>query len=445
VWQRVIQRFQPLVYRILPLRHELAWVVFGQALAFLGGFAAIKILTNVMGPEGYGQLALGITIAGLINMFVYGPLGQVVLRFFSTYRERGELDVYFHVLKKTHVVSGLILAGGVAIASAPVFWWFGADWVVLVVLASFFGIVTGFYSSFLFLQGTLRQRKMVALHQAAEAWLRPALGVAAFYVFSRGAPPAFLGFIVGTLMVVLSQWVISLRSGIISRHWSAPIPEKVARHKATKEFLAYAGPLSKLAVFSAISIYADRWVLQGMFGENQVGIYVALYQIANAPIALLFNSVTRFMEPIIFARAGTMTSTMQAVTANRLLYKVIAAFSFLMIPIVIAAYYFAEPLVRTLTSAAFSGYAGVLWIMTVGIALLYIGQLLTTKGMNFHRPGIYILPKAVQAGVFLILIYFLAKYFGLAGVAVSICISSLLYIVMVIIVNQRLEDTANLA
>ena len=397
------------------------------------------------GPEGYGQLALGITIAGLINMFVYGPFGQVVLRFFSVYRERGELNVYFYVLKKIHIASGLLLIGCVAVASAPIFWWFGADWAMLVLMTSLFGIVTGFYSSFLFLQGALRQRKMVALHQAAEAWLRPALGVAALMVFGCGTPIVFLGFIVGTLLVVLSQWAFSSRSEIIRRHWNAPAPENTIQNKATREFFAYAGPLSKFAVFSTISIYADRWMLQGLFGVNQVGIYVALYQIANAPVALLFNSATRLMEPIIFARAGTMTNTTQAITANRLLYKMIVVFSLLMVPIVIAAYSFGEPLVRILTSTAFSGYAGVLWIMTAGISMFYMGQLLTIKGMNFHRPGIYILPKAVQAGVFLVLIYFLARYFGLAGVAVSICISSLLYIVMVIVVNRRLGKTVVLA
>jgi len=56
------------------VRHEMIWVVVGQILAFLGAFAGVKILTNVMQPEGYGLLALGMTIAGLLNMFIYGPI-----------------------------------------------------------------------------------------------------------------------------------------------------------------------------------------------------------------------------------------------------------------------------------------------------------------------------------------------------------------------------------
>ena len=108
-WAVDTSMFKSIYVRVFQLRHELAWVVTGQLLAFLGGFAGIKILTNVLGPEGYGQLALGLTIAGLLNMFVYGPIGQVVLRFFSVYRERGELSIYFTILKNAHITSAVLL------------------------------------------------------------------------------------------------------------------------------------------------------------------------------------------------------------------------------------------------------------------------------------------------------------------------------------------------
>ncbi len=420
-------------------RNELAWVAMGQLLAVLGGFVAIKIFTNMMGPEGYGQLALGVAIAGLVNMFVYGPLGQTVSRFFSVYRERGELGVYFSALKKTHFNSGLFLSLCAGVMGVLAHLWFGADWGLLVTAAIFFGIVSGYNSSFLFLHGAARQRKIVALHQGAEAWLRPALGVLALILLGNSAPIAFLGFITGTLLVVTSQWLYSSRIGSIRSHWNAGLPDGVSQKAASREFISFAGPLSIFAAFTAISVYADRWVLQGLFGVNEVGIYVALYQIGNAPIALLYNSVIRFVEPIIFARAGTMTNGAQAANANRMLYKVIVLFSIPMFPIVAAAYFFGEPIVRIMTNTTFSEHAGVLWALTIGLCLFYIGQLLTTKGMNHHRPGIYTIPKALQACSFLLFTYFLAKLYGLPGVAVAICLSSFLYVAMVILVNRRLQ------
>ncbi|HEX9078711.1 MAG TPA: hypothetical protein VF795_03915, partial [Desulfuromonadaceae bacterium] len=95
----VRDRAASLLERIVKLRHEMAWIVAGQFFGFVGGFAGIKALTNIMGPKGYGELALGLTIAGLFNMYVYGPIANVVARFFAVYRERGRLGVYFAVLK----------------------------------------------------------------------------------------------------------------------------------------------------------------------------------------------------------------------------------------------------------------------------------------------------------------------------------------------------------
>ena len=119
--------FNQLIYRMLSIRKELFWVLLGQGLAFTGGFIGIKILTNVMGPQGYGQLTLGMTIAGVINMFLFGPIAMVIIRFFSIYREKNELSVYFYLLKKAHMlcIAGLILL--VSVLGVLIYLYFGLD------------------------------------------------------------------------------------------------------------------------------------------------------------------------------------------------------------------------------------------------------------------------------------------------------------------------------
>jgi O-antigen/teichoic acid export membrane protein len=71
----------PLLDRFRKLRREMGWILCGQFLGFVGGFIGIKVLTNMMGPDGYGQLALGLTIAGLFNTYAYGPVANVVAGF----------------------------------------------------------------------------------------------------------------------------------------------------------------------------------------------------------------------------------------------------------------------------------------------------------------------------------------------------------------------------
>src|SRR5436309_11128530 len=105
----LIEEFHFEWVRLTQFREELFWIVLGQVLMLAGGMVGIKLLTNVMGPEKYGQLALGITIAGLLNLFVYGPISSTALRFCSIYRNMGQLPIYYYVLKKAHSICALLL------------------------------------------------------------------------------------------------------------------------------------------------------------------------------------------------------------------------------------------------------------------------------------------------------------------------------------------------
>lgn len=427
-----------IIDKVFLLRHELAWVVVGQILAFLGGFAGIKLLTNAMGTAEYGRLAIGMTVAGFLNMFVYGPIGQVISRYFSVYKERGELDIYFLVLKKAHITVGALLVIGTLVAGVVVRWWFGMDWALLVVTALLFGIIAGINTSFLALQSAIRQRKIVALHQAADTWARPILAIFGLWFLGTNAPSAFVGFIAGTLLVTLSQGIFALKCPQIQQHWHVDINKHIQWQPVSREYFSYASPFILFSGFAAISMYADRWVLQGLFGESEVGIYTALYQIGNAPVALLMGLISQFVIPIIFERAGAMKNKAQVENSSKLLYQMVVISIMFLIPIVMAAFFFAEPLVRILTNVAFSKSAEVLWIIVCGIAIFNVGQLLVVKGLNHNRPEIYIFPKILQACSFVLLAYYLAKEFRLMGVAVALCVSSVLYLSSVVFANRHL-------
>ncbi|HEV2070110.1 MAG TPA: hypothetical protein VGR26_09980, partial [Acidimicrobiales bacterium] len=65
------------------LGREAAWVAAGQAAAALGAFVGVAVLTNVLDPTTYGELALGITLASLAQLVAWSPITAAVLRFFS--------------------------------------------------------------------------------------------------------------------------------------------------------------------------------------------------------------------------------------------------------------------------------------------------------------------------------------------------------------------------
>lgn len=417
----------------------MAWVLIGQALAFVGSFVGIKVLTTTLGPEGYGQLALGLTIAGLFNMYLYGPLANVVARFYAVYRERGLLAVYFVVLRKAHAAIAVFLAVVAGIVGVVVWLWFGREWALIGIIAIIYSVVGGVNASFISLQGAIRQRQVVALHQGIDVWLRTALSLLILLLFPARGFSALLGYALGTFITTVSQAHFARKCTEFSEFWHADgeTPEGVGSSR--REFLAYATSFMVFSGFATISMYADRWIIQGVLGANDVGVYAAIYQIAASPVNILFSVANQLMVPIIFERAGAMTTADQAAASSRLVFMTVVLSGCAALLLSLGGYLFGDLLIKTLTSSHYAQFPQVLWILIVGLSLFNIGQLLSLKGTYFNTPKVYFWPKAVQALTLLATAYVGAHTLGISGVAYAICFSSCIYCIAVMSVNSRIR------
>jgi len=419
---------------------ELAWVLAGQAMAFAGGLAAIKILTNLLDVEAYGRFAVGLTFAGLVSLFVFGPMGQGVLRFFSICREQGRLHQYFSVLRRMHgrVVRLLCLVALLA-GSISVFVGHG-EWTGLVLVSLLFGYLGGLNHLFLSLQNALRQRRVVALHQGGDAWLRISLAVLLLAWFADSGAYAMAGYCLGMLVVIASQLHFAFRDELVAGNWQPPQTEAGDDAQMYRSMLAYIRPFLVFAVLGVFVLYADRWILLGMYGEREVGIYAALYMIASAPITLLMNLTGQFVLPVVFDQSGSMQHPEQAQRSRRSIMLSVAVIGGIMLFIVLIAFVFGEPIIRLMSNAEFSRYATSFWVIALGLCLFHLGQLLVMHGLTLGRPDIYVFPKAVQTVSFLLLAIWLAYIYGITGVAAALCVSSLLYLITVVRANRRLAQ-----
>jgi O-antigen/teichoic acid export membrane protein len=196
---------ESLSFRGTGARLEVFWVVVGQGATILGMFVGIKVLTNAMGPEAYGQLGLGMTIAGFLNQFIYGPLSQAAFRFYSVYRERRELHLYFNVFARMYFFVAVLVVIFCGVSVGAVYSWIDTGWAWLTGAALLLGLSTGVNAFFLVLNTAMRARKIVALHDGADAWLRVSCAIAGLYFFSNRGHIALMGYFVGTLLVTVSQ------------------------------------------------------------------------------------------------------------------------------------------------------------------------------------------------------------------------------------------------
>ena len=432
-WARA--RTASLARRFPALRAEFLWVAGAQFASLVAGLFALTVLTKLLGPDGYGKLALGLSIVGVMNLLVYGPVAQTVSRFYAITSERGEVARFLAFGRHAYLlVSGallLLIVVGALVVKATIH----VDWAGLLAGGGFMGVAAGATAVLAAALNAMRLRRAYALQQATEAMLKPLLAAGLVLAFSRDPNLAILGYALASILVAIPV-ERAVRKGLASGIAGAT-PDAAAQTPLAREMLAYGGPFVAFGLVATVGMFGDRWLLLAWSGAEAVGVYAAMYQLANAPIALALGVVNQFSLPIIFQRAGSLRSD-QVEEGQRLYRYVMLASVVTIAGFVGAAYLFAEPILRLLMPDAFTVHHDAFWIIALGIAFFHLGQQLVVKGLYLKRTAGYMLPKAAQSVAFLALASALGAAGGVRGIATAFAVSALLYAALVFLANRRL-------
>ncbi len=150
---------------------EFSWVVIGQAASVLGSIVGVRLLTDAIPPQVYGELALAMTTATLVNQIILGPLSNAYSRFYAPAEEAGELGSYLSSVARLTVLGGLsVISVGLGTVLGITSLGY-ATWVPLLIATVVFGIVSGCNSIMSGIQNAARHRSIVALHQGIASWL----------------------------------------------------------------------------------------------------------------------------------------------------------------------------------------------------------------------------------------------------------------------------------
>ncbi len=413
-------------------RPELLWVALGQTATLLAGVVTLKLLTSLLGPEDYGRFALGLTVAGSLNLFVYGPIGQALARYFHICTGRGtvrEMDRLVAYLLRGSALVVAVVGSVAAILAATAA---GAAWGALVFVALAYGVASGVLSVSLAEMNARRERRGYALLQSADALFRLAAAAALILAVGATGAAAMGGFLAGSLVSLLIVR-FALRKAPAGRD----VRGLFGAGALGREFGAYALSIMLFAIPGIFASFGDRWVILRTLSDAHVGIYVALLQIANAPANLLLAVFSQTMNPIIFQRAGDTSSAEAMRASRRLLYRALLLLAVVLIVVTGASYVFGEMIVRLMTSPAFAPYAKLLWVLVLSAAIFQLAQALASEAFLYNRPFLLFLPKLLYAATFLGLSLWLVRSWQLEGVAIAGVAAAVLYLLLVLASNAR--------
>lgn len=409
-------------HRIGRLAKEGGWVIAGQIASVLGVLVLVRVLTEYLDPTQYGQLALGLTIAGLVNQVVMGGVTAGIGRFYSIAAEKSDLTGYLSASRRlmgyatvTVIAVALVLMMGLR--------WLGySQWMGLAAAALVLSILSGYNASLSGIQNAARQRAIVAFHGGLDAWLKILLAVGVMLWLGSSSTAVVIGYVLSSLLVTSSQLFFLRRQ---MPRPSDGVPPTSASWE--RQMWAYSWPFSVWGIFTWLQQSSDRWAM-GMYGTTQdVGLYAVLFQLGYTPIGLITGMVMTLLGPILYQRSGDASNHARNADVHRLAWRITSA------SLVITLFAFVlslglHPWIFWLfVSAEYHAISYLLpWVALAG-GLFAAGQMLALKLMSDMNSAAMMRMKIMTALLGILFNVWGASVAGVTGIVGALVAFSVIY------------------
>lgn len=403
----------------------------GQALATLGGLLGVRLLTNMMTPFSYGELALGMTFLTLIQQLIMGPVTNGFGRYFVIAQEKSEINAYLRSVWSILVKSSLLTVGIFSALTIALLLTNNLIWVSLLALSSLFSLVSSYNIALDNIQNAARQRVVVACHQGLSQWLRFLLAAGLILLLGSSSRTAMLGYFLSALIVLFSQWFFFQKNSIFQGQSGWAGVDWNSSSIWENRIIQFALPFSAWGLFSWAQMSSDRWALQTFQSTTSVGFYSVLYQLGYYPITILTGIFVQFISPLLYRQVGDATESKRVRSAQRFTNQLTLAVLGLTGLATFLAWGLKEVVFRILVASEYQGVSYLLpWIVLSG-GLFAAGQISALTALNNNQPQKLLIPKIVTSLFGVALSFFGAYFYGLEGVVGAGVLFSLVYFVWV--------------
>jgi O-antigen/teichoic acid export membrane protein len=422
--------------RVRRLAKEGSWIIIGQVTSVAGMLVLVRVLTEYLSPEEYGQLALGITLAGLVNQVVMGGVGAGIGRFYSIAAEKQDLGGYLHATRRllTYATLAVVVIGLILILSL-----YGlghSQWVGLAVAALLFAILSGYNSTLNGIQNGARQRSIVAFHGGLDAWFKTLLAVCLILWLGASSMAVVTGYACSSLLVTVSQ-LIFLRRTI------PPQQEPIQYQQPwLPQIWAYSVPFSIFGIFTWMQQASDRWALQTFATSSEVGQYAVLFQLGFTPIALITGMATSFLGPILYQRAGDATNQARSDNVHQLSWRITKLSLIITLLGFAITFTLHEQLFNILVATEYRSSSYLLpWVVLAG-GIFASGQMLALKLMSEMKASAMTTAKIATALTGVLLNVLGAMHAGVHGVIGAVIVFSGMYFIWMTLLASRVAVKA---
>lgn len=268
------------------------WVVSGQLLTALIALLAMRLMTELVPPAVFGDVAL---VVGLVTALCgVGCMPAVAAgeRLRAELARAGRLRdlrrVLLHKVVASVVVISVLLVATAVLMPRP---W--APGPLAVLLAAPLLMVTARRELETHWLAAARDHRRAGLWVASDALARPFVAISLVALTGPNAASVLAGFIVAAGITNL----IWSRRSPASASWSGNEPVDPALARRVRR---YARPLVAVNLMEWFNGQGDRFIVAAILTTTQVGLYAAVYVLIHEAFRRAGNVMARTLRPVYF-------------------------------------------------------------------------------------------------------------------------------------------------
>ena len=421
--------------RIKRLTGEGAWIIVGQIISVSGALLLVRILTEYLDPAQYGQMALALTIAGLVTQVATGGVISAIGRYYAIASEKGNFYNYIRASVKlmwyaTLVVIAIGLILSIGLVATGQSQWLGLTAAVLV-----FSILSGYYSALVGIQNAARHRAVVALHGGMDALLKIILVTGIVLWVSSTSTSVVFGYALSALLVTISQLFFLRR--LLSRH--EDFNHTQSSQSWVNQMWLFSWPMAASGLFNWGYYASQRWALELFVSTDDVGKFYALTQIAYSPISMAGGMFLSMLTPILYARAGDGENHQRIANVRGIVYKLAAlgvAATLLMAGITFLLH---DVIFKILVADQYHDMSVYMPSIVVASGLLQVSFALAIYVTSQNKTRLFLLFNVVSNSIVIILNFVMTWLYGIEGLIYSMIIGSLLHLLWMLRIVLKLN------
>jgi O-antigen/teichoic acid export membrane protein len=376
------------------------------ALRGVGGalsVAAMALLARSFGPSGYAEVALAVAAALLLASVVFGPLRAALARFSDG--DAQDSTVLVNLFYRS--VAAIVLVG----CGLSLVWTQHAP---LIVAATALAIVQGAFDYSVQQASSAFEPRRVGLLYVGKS----TLAVAGAIVVLWFGVPAWAA--VAWLALAGALAVGSFGRDAFAHRW---LPLATFPRARLAQLRAFAGPLAVVSALVFCAQWADRAVVGGSLGARSFGAYVAIADLTQQLIGMLFSGIGAAWYP----RLVQASESGNAAELRRLFERYVELLWVLLVPAVIGLAVVAPSLAAVVFGQGFTVEIG-FWIPLLALGAGFAGMkaflldvpLFLRKQMVLH--AVIVTSAAVLSTVVALA---LVPRFGVQGAALAYCAATI--------------------